>query len=187
MNREQFVQDATRTESQVDLVKVNYDQFRNAVAISIHSAELLNQLKRAIFYKKAIDAAKWSEAVLALDSCLGNLLRGEDANIEFMPNIDPRLLHGVIGKVTECGELLEALSNSMFNGTPLDLVNIMEELGDDDWYNAIIESTTGISRADICARVIAKLKARYPEKFTTDHAINRNLTEERAVLEGKAA
>jgi hypothetical protein len=33
-------------------------------------------------------------------------------------------------------------------------------------------------------RVIDKLRARYPDKFTTDHASNRDLDAERAILEG---
>jgi len=35
-------------------------------------------------------------------------------------------------------------------------------------------------------RNIAKLKARFPEKFTEEAALNRDLTKERAILEGNA-
>ncbi len=42
------------------------------------------------------------------------------------------------------------------------------------------------SSLETCATVnIQKLQARYPEKFTSDAALNRDLVKERAVLEGK--
>lgn len=42
-----------------------------------------------------------------------------------------------------------------------------------------------IDTDDMRAKIIAKLKARYGEKFSSESAINRNLDTERAILEGK--
>mgnify|MGYP001197215003 FL=1 len=46
-----------------------------------------------------------------------------------------RVLHGVMGIGTEVGELLEAFN---MNETPIDLVNLKEEIGDAYWYLAIL-------------------------------------------------
>lgn len=94
-----------------------------------------------------------------------------------------RLLHAAIGLVTESGEFIDALKKFLFYGRPLDLVNLKEELGDILWYIAIAMSALDTTFEDEMDRVIRKLKTRYPEKFTTDAAINRDLFSERNELE----
>lgn len=94
-----------------------------------------------------------------------------------------RLLHGVMGLVTEAGELMDAIKKFIFYGKDLDLVNIKEELGDSNWYQAIILDEIGNSYEEIWALVIKKLQARYKGKFNKEGAINRDLDNERIVLE----
>jgi len=77
---------------------------------------------------------------------------------------------------------MEALWDDM-NGAPLDLVNVLEEFGDINWYEAIASSATGIKLDDVLNANIDKLKKRFPEKFTSDEANNRDLTTERDTLE----
>lgn len=100
--------------------------------------------------------------------------------------IDPsniRLLHAGMGLCTEAGEFLDALKKSIFYGKKLDRVNLAEEMGDLFWYLAIAASELGVEFEPIMENNIKKLKARYPEKFTSVDALNRNLTEERKILE----
>lgn len=93
------------------------------------------------------------------------------------------LLHAAIGIATEGGELLDALKKTIFYGKELDSVNLKEELGDLMWYIAIACESLGTSIEEVCKININKLRARYPEKFTSDAAINRDLKNERKVLE----
>lgn len=93
------------------------------------------------------------------------------------------LLHGAIGLCTETGELQDTIKKYIFYGKELDTVNIEEELGDIFWYTAIICKSLKLDFQTIMEKNIAKLKKRYPEKFTEDRAINRNLSVERSVLE----
>lgn len=94
-----------------------------------------------------------------------------------------RLLHAAMGLTTEAGEFLDALKKHLFYGKPLDLVNLREELGDIMWYLAIACDALGTTFEAEQARNIAKLKARYPDKFTSEAAIERDLEGERKVLE----
>lgn len=98
-------------------------------------------------------------------------------------NNNIQLLHGLIGVVTEAGELFDAFKKHVFYGKPLDIVNVKEEIGDLMWYLAIILDYLGISLEEIMVQNNAKLRARYPEKFTEDKALNRDLDAERLVLE----
>ena len=97
-----------------------------------------------------------------------------------------RLLHGMIGVVTEIGEAMDAVKKHLIYGKPLDLVNIMEEAGDKQWYIALILDAAGYLESDAMTRNIAKLKARFGDKFTEEAALNRDLGKERATLESGA-
>jgi len=94
-----------------------------------------------------------------------------------------RLLHAGIGLATESGEFLDALKKHVFYGKDLDTVNLSEEMGDIFWYCAIIADELGVNFADVMNTNIAKLKARYGEKFTEVRANTRDLETEREILE----
>ena len=102
---------------------------------------------------------------------------------KFYNDIHPDIIHAAIGIATEAGEFLDPIKKSMFYSKPVDLVNMDEEIGDIMWYIAIYCNARGIQLSDVLATNINKLRKRYPEKFTNEHAINRDLEEERAVLE----
>ena len=119
---------------------------------------------------------------------ISNVLRSENKDYNGMlsrlvttDNI--RLLHGGMGISTEAGELLDALKKHIFYGKKLDYVNLSEELGDILYYVSICMNVLGISFEEVMEKNIEKLKARYPEKFTEDKAINRDLDTERKILE----
>lgn len=95
-----------------------------------------------------------------------------------------RLLHAAIGLCTESGEVQDALKKHLFYGKPLDHVNLAEELGDIFWYMAILSDTLGVGFDEIQEKNIAKLKARYGDKFSQAAALNRDLKTERKILEG---
>lgn len=94
-----------------------------------------------------------------------------------------RLLHGAIGICTETGELQDALKKHVVYNKPLDLVNVQEEAGDIAWYLALLCDAAGYQLEDVMERNIAKLRARYPDKFSEEAALTRDLVAERAELE----
>lgn len=103
-----------------------------------------------------------------------------------IPNLgDSKLnqLHMVLGLVTEASEIADTYKKNLAYKKELDLVNIKEELGDLMWYFANLVDLLDFSFEDILDTNIRKLKLRYPDGFTENSAINRNLTEERKLLE----
>jgi NTP pyrophosphatase (non-canonical NTP hydrolase) len=83
------------------------------------------------------------------------------------------LIHAHLGMSSEVGEVGDAIKKCVIYGQPLDFENIDEELGDILWYVALAASAIGISLEDIMRANIEKLKIRYPEKFTEEHAALR--------------
>lgn len=94
-----------------------------------------------------------------------------------------RLNHAAMGMVTEAGEFLDVLKKHIYYGKTIDKVNLAEEIGDLCWYMAIACDELHVDLEDIMETNIAKLKARYPNKFTSEDAINRDLETERKILE----
>lgn len=94
-----------------------------------------------------------------------------------------RILHASMGLVTESGELMDALKKHLMYGKPLDIPNLVEEAGDLEWYMALLLRALLRTHDSIFEINIAKLQARYPEKFTEFDALNRDLSAERRILE----
>lgn len=93
-------------------------------------------------------------------------------------------LHMVLGMQTEVAEIADVFKKYLAYRREIDWVNVREELGDTMWYIANICNLNDWDLREIMATNIRKLETRYPEKFTTDKAINRDLSTERIILEG---
>ena len=93
------------------------------------------------------------------------------------------LLHCAIGASTEAGELLDAFKKHIFYGKPLDVVNVGEEIADMLWYLTNLARLTDLDVENLLQNNIDKLRKRFPEKFTQEGALNRDLEAERKELE----
>jgi len=93
------------------------------------------------------------------------------------------ILHAGLGLATESGEILDVLKKNHAYDKPLDLVNLREELGDALWYIALGARALGITLDEIASVNIAKLSARYPDRFSASDANDRDLARERVELE----
>lgn len=78
-----------------------------------------------------------------------------------MSPIQADLLHMGVGVSGEAGELLDAIKKNVIYGKPLDLENVVEELGDLEFYMERIRQITGITRQQTIDANIAKLGKRY--------------------------
>lgn len=187
MNLEQYVRDATRTESRIDKVKVNRYFLLNALHIFYTSGSILDQIKKHVFYKKPYNDENLKTHAYEMELYTKHLqeLVDEQYLSEETIDVDPRLFHVIVGLATESTELVQALTKSIIGGEELDGVNILEEFGDLNWYEAIgIDALNG-DFENVLATNIDKLRERFPEKFTSDNAINRDVDKERALLEEK--
>lgn len=116
---------------------------------------------------------------------INNALRTESDEYSFgeTNGVTARIEHGVMGIVTEAGELMDAIKKSKIYNKELDRVNLAEEAGDIMWYLAILCDELDVSFESVWEKNIAKLKARYPEKYSDHHALNRDVDSERKILE----
>lgn len=83
------------------------------------------------------------------------------------------ILDGCLGLSGETGELIDIIKKWIFHGKPLDIEHAKKELGDVCWYIAMIAHSFGWNLDEILQMNIDKLKARYPEGFSTELANHR--------------
>ena len=199
VNHKQYIQNATRTESVPERIMVQSRLLMGALKMTVAASQVLDLVKKRSFYRTVPlegdalkaqldkDHAILVGAATMADEGIGHVeicqYKNDDA--EEIP-VDVRVFHSIIGMSTETGELVEALMNSFETGAPLDRVNLLEEIGDLNWYQAIALDALEGDLQNILDINIAKLIARYPEKFTDTAAALRNLDAEREVLEGVA-
>ncbi|AXC34300.1 MazG-like pyrophosphatase [Escherichia phage Shy] len=145
-------------------------------AFSIAAARL-DEIKKRLFYGRNVEA-------------MPMFVPEESIESSEMPwtSAEETIAHAIIGVGTEAGELADGLIAALINkfgGQPtgFDLVNLGEEGGDVLWYLAALAQGTEISIDGMMRANIAKLRKRYPNKFTAYDANNRDLGGERDILE----
>lgn len=187
MNFEEYSKAALRTESKIEKVTTNKTTLLQILNAIIASGNLLDQIKKNVFYKKPIDQEKYDNNIAQLMGASWAIDVGE-APFPMVETediiIDPRIFHSLVGLITESAELAEAL-RKIVKDEIQDNTNILEEIFDLAWYQNIAIDTLGSSFEEGLTRNVAKLRARFPNKFTTENAINRDLIKEREILEGK--
>lgn len=92
-------------------------------------------------------------------------------------------LHMLLGIQTESAELSDVYKKKLAYNKNVDLINVKEEIGDLMWYVANFCNLNNWDLRDIMETNIRKLETRYPDSFTEEKAINRNLNNERKTLE----
>lgn len=170
MDATEYLRESARTVSDQfheDLVHTAEMDFMLQAVIA--AGQWADRIKRRLFYgvKPAHDGgARWATSSLHL--------RPDMADIT----------HAVLGCITESAELAEHLRDVLTGAKPLDPVNLIEEFGDQTWYIALGLRALSGNFEEAFGINIAKLRKRFPNKFTEADAITRDLDGERAVLEG---
>lgn len=84
------------------------------------------------------------------------------------------LIHGAVGVSGEAGELLDAVKKHCVYNKDLDHNNVIEELGDLEFYMEMVRANLGISREETLRANIEKLdKKRYKDGYSDAAAIAR--------------
>lgn len=96
---------------------------------------------------------------------------------DILKDLDPEtchIWHMATGVSGEAGELLDAVKKTAAYSKPLDRENVIEELGDLEFYMEGLRSALGITRQETLAHNYDKLmKKRYPNGFSNEAAIAR--------------
>lgn len=160
-------------------------EFTAALAAVIHAAEEMDKFKKALFRKRSREESNLAPRDPIdplLSFALGVDVLGDPCPLD-------NLFHGVVGAITEVGEMAEILLHYLDGTHPeIDVTNIREEIGDVLWYLSRLVTFSDTTFLTEMRRNVDKLRLRHGAAgFNKEADINRNLDEERALLEGDPA
>ena len=89
-----------------------------------------------------------------------------------------RLCHIAIALPIEACEVADAIKKTFVYGAPIDRANVIEELGDIEFFLKLLRETLGITREETVAENINKLAKRYPGLAYSDAAAIRRADKE---------
>jgi len=208
MNSKQYTDQAVQTESRPSHIAFGTVGLHAVLSLAILSTKIADIAKRKIYYGTAMNPEEVSAILQSVGATAQFLFSHNQAgqldnplDVDALPsdaqvpvgilraklaNVNPRILHAGLGLFTESGEALELILKALETGA-FDTVGWGEEVGGDiGWYQATGMDAAGLSIDDAREKNIAKLRKRYPDKFTAYDAENRDLAGERAILEGQA-
>ena len=97
-----------------------------------------------------------------------SLVKPGDAILYTLTPEKSNLWHMATGVSGEAGELLDAIKKHVVYNKPLDLDNVIEELGDIEFYMQGLRSNLELCRSDIIIANRNKLSARYSQGTYSD-------------------
>jgi hypothetical protein len=171
MDNKTYLEESARTASaQFHDDKITPGMVEAALSKAIETGNMIDAIKKGLYYGKSLPE---HHEVLEIES--------DQADLDPRA-IDPDILHAALGLYTEATEMLEAIFLTM-KGASFDKVNMAEELGDSEWYAAMMYRALEETPENVKQVNIDKLRHRYPDKFTSMNAISRDLGKEREILE----
>ena len=93
------------------------------------------------------------------------------------PDLNGRdlLINSVMGLCGESGEVIDLVKKHVSHGHPLNREKLIDEIGDVAWYLAECATALDVTLEEVLLHNIEKLKKRYPEGFSTERSINREI------------
>lgn len=183
MDATQYQEQVINTESPVtDDMRQRMRQMTRLVLLyldfMINIGKRMDRIKKYVYYGKSCQEI---EIAIIRENDPGSA----PMNVEMQDRAarEVRRLHGLIGLITETGELSEAFNDCIRRGAELDAVNVMEEIGDIEWYAAQECAACGYVLSDALEANLRKLAKRYGQDFSQKNAIDRDVTAEREILE----
>lgn len=89
------------------------------------------------------------------------LAKPGEAIVAEMTPFKAHLLHMAVGISGEAGELLDAIKKSVIYNKPIDRENVIEELGDLEFYMEGLRQGLGLSQEETLEANVRKLSKRY--------------------------
>lgn len=92
---------------------------------------------------------------------VGSLVKSPNQIVEELTPHKAHCLHMAVGVAGEAGELLDAIKKYAIYNKEVDFENLIEELGDIEFFLEGLRNTCGITREQTIEHNVAKLSKRY--------------------------
>ena len=185
MNNETYLEESSRSvapDIHTEFSESERTIFRLALADMITAGSYCDSIKRKLFYGLDQEIKSLPVNTVALNGLSSTALENHFKQFVSENNYND-LIHGIIGTAGEAGELVDALTTAILTHVNVDRINIIEEVGDVLWYLALTLRAVNSTFDEAMELNIQKLRKRYPEQWSQEAVLNRDLEGEREVLE----
>lgn len=108
------------------------------------------------------------------EDMVATLVKDGEQIVDEMTGADAHTLHMAVGISGESGELLDAIKKKVIYRKELDMENVIEELGDLEFYMEGLRQAVGVTRQQTLDANIEKLGKRYENfKYSNQSAQER--------------
>jgi NTP pyrophosphatase (non-canonical NTP hydrolase) len=104
---------------------------------------------------------------------VNNLVKSGESIKEELTPLKTSLWHLTPALVIEAAELADAIKKWVIYNKEIDMENVLEELGDIEFYLQAIRANLGIRREDTLQGNLKKLGIRYGDKYSDEAAQKR--------------
>jgi len=133
----------------------------NALQKGVHAGNYVDTVKKQVIYNKPQSFPAVIERLFF-----------PRAEKEFTP-AQGDLAHMSMGILGEAAEVMAVIQDHIEKEEPLDVDNLIEELGDIEFYLEGLRQAIGVSRQEILDTNIVKLRKRYESGYSDQAAQNR--------------
>lgn len=117
---------------------------------------------------------KESMSMISYEEMVGTLTKPGNQILEEITAHDCNLVHMAMGISGEAGELLDAIKKHVIYRKPLDRYNVLEELGDIEFFLEGLRQALNISREETLQLNMEKLGTRYKDfQYSNEQAVTR--------------
>lgn len=110
----------------------------------------------------------------AYDAFVETRIKNPNTLLDALTARQVNLMHMALGVAGEAGELVDAIKKHTIYNRPLDRANVIEELGDLEFYMSGVRQQLVISRELVLMTNWEKLSKRYAQHYTDEEAALRN-------------
>lgn len=153
----------------------------NTLKTFVCLGNILDQIKKNAMYGKPYNIENFRTDFTNSFSYMNELSSVSLNDVETL-DINIRLYHAIIGISCQSAELTKALADNILY-VEYDYNNLCDNLRNIRWYLSFGYDELNIGWDKSFESVIEKLRIRYPDKFSSKHAIERDLDAERVALE----
>ena len=107
------------------------------------------------------------------EQLVGGLVKDGNLICTELTPVTAHRLHMCVGICGEAGELIDAIKKEAIYNKLLDRENVIEELGDLEFYMEGLRQSLGVTREECIEHNIIKLSKRYGEKYSDAAAQER--------------
>lgn len=186
MEFQQYLIESSRT---LKSLGKELDLLHCATGLVTESAELVDAVKKNVFYGKPLDVVNIKEEIGDILWYIAIPVRIFSLDLDIkVENTSTYIEHTKKQIISKEGLIKYFLS---FNVIVNRLANTIQDDYDIYYFKYLFEEINliceiyNLNLSEIMDININKLKARFPNNFTQEHALNRDLEKERAILEGE--